>query len=686
MIEILVVIVVFLIGILAIVQVFPGGLRLLVQSRNQGVSQQLNSSLLTAMAARADGLPEQILPVKYTMQGGVMVVDSDPTRRSEDYTPLGVTMDSNGVILDSGSNAVGYWPYVSGPNVMRRIVGEGHRVPAPRAVGNEFGGFMTLTFAPVLTSSGHPSTVHYKPAFEVYGADLIENQGAPASGTNPPYLFYIDHASQVPVDDVPTVATLYLPRLISASVETPGTAPGVDDIIFRVSMSVWVKGSTGNVSRRDVVTTVISYGDPSGGFEQIDMSARGNVYDSTGTVIANGIANLASGETLDSVEPESIRVAREFVQVKPIALGGTGFTLDGSGKPNRPYEYEVLDWELGQLLFSPAGYNYFESRPEGRVPLTARVTYDVFDWRIIHDDFRVPDTDPRQYKLTLSGLRVQGNQTADGSIFGGLNLSLYYPPNSTPADGDLASTENRDFALIDMETGGIYLPSYYIPGGKQGGYTIDKSGGLVTFLSADMKLVYPDGTNRVETVHAAGRNVRALYMGNLDWSVQLLKSASQYLQTYSVPNAGQFYVGGTSAFGGLPTRIYFPWADLNQKVRIGELIYKATDTTIKIIRDQDYLITASTPDSLGLPYVDATLAATDLSQLDVTLDSVTTPTAFGYAVKDVKGASMTARALWNSEAFTLGTDSMANLEALRKYQMGYRRSTLDTVVQRGDNL
>ncbi|MBI3721549.1 MAG: hypothetical protein HY248_03265, partial [Fimbriimonas ginsengisoli] len=452
-----------LVGILAVVRIFPGGFHVLATARNQALAQQLARQLLERVSAAPDGIPEQIVPVTYTPVSGAVRVDSAAYRIPGDTAPPGDGVDSKGMVLQNGTE-VGYWPYVSGANILRRIVNEGHRVPAPRAVGSDFGGLLMLTFAPVLTDTDdYVSAIVYQPAFDVVGADMALLQGTPSGGVEREYQYYADKVSG------PT-ATLYLPR---------ATAPnGVSPRTYRVSFTAWVQKTVTLVVRREVAGTVTIDSDPAGGYVAagesftdtnhngvwdtgepfVDADGNGQ-YDAGIAANPSNLVQLAAGEVLDSLELDSIRVARQFAQV-------TSFT------PGEPYEYKRINWKLGQLLFNPAGYNYYESRQEGRVPLVARVTYDVFDWRILHEDFRIPSSSPLQLRLSVPSLRPKNAVLPDSQLNGGLNVPL-------PTFDTTASTvvlENRDFALIDRETGGIFLPT---------SYNVDYTQGSITFVDND---------------------------------------------------------------------------------------------------------------------------------------------------------------------------------------------------------
>src|SRR5580700_9951541 len=73
LIEILVVIVVFLIGILAVIQIFPKGFQLLLLNRNREVAQGLARDYVEMLKSRPDQLPEQIVSAYYDLNGNLII-------------------------------------------------------------------------------------------------------------------------------------------------------------------------------------------------------------------------------------------------------------------------------------------------------------------------------------------------------------------------------------------------------------------------------------------------------------------------------------------------------------------------------------------------------------------------------------------------------------------------------------
>lgn len=618
MIELLVVIVIFLIGILAVIQIFPRGFQIISITKNTTIMTNLTRSQSDMVMARPEQLPEMILPTSYLWNGTTVVITADPNRNPDDLGPFTNRIDVDGNILDPGSNILGNWGYLSGANNFRRIIGEGGPVPAPRRVANLVGGLMVLQFAPIVYNSLYPQV------FSVYGNDMIKRPGDPPPTVRRDYEYYLNN------DESPN-AEIWLP----ADVGKPRN--------FRLAMSAWINNGT-RTFRRDIVDANVPV--PAGaGYYQVMLSTQ---------------AGLQVGETFVGVEYSSVKVARKFDQV--LAFSGD------------PYEYQLLDDTLGLILFNPRGYNYMERRANNRrVPLTARVNYDVYDWRIIRDEFRVADTAPTEQRLKLGNLRHLNGNGADGLAWPGLNVNV---SDETGGGG----TENRAFLILDLETGGIY---------SKNSFTLDGSIGLVTFKDSDNNpangvqggIVLP-GQTTPTNMTISGRSVRCLYSAVGEWAVQVSKAAATYLGTLGTVGIAQYYAGGSGLYyagapsypGESPTRIYFPPMDIGKKVTISEIWYDtAGGGEPKCLRNQDYLITNSPIDAaVGLPYVDIRSQASDAIGINYA--------RYGVGVRSVRGASITVRTLWNPAEFNLTTDEPTNLLHFEQWAQNFRRTQTDSFM------
>lgn len=621
MVELLVVIVIFLVGILAVVQVFPRGFQVISNTKNMTVAINLGRGEMGRLTSRTDQLPERIDSVIYLWNGTNVTIAFDPNRNPNDLGPFSNRIDQDGNMLDGGGNILGKWQYLTGANNFRRVIGEGGAVPAPRRVGSFVGGLMVLQFAPIVFNPNYASI------FQVYGNDLVRRVGDPPFTANRPYEYYV-------ANDDDATASVWL----AADPAKPRN--------YRLTMAAWIQSGS-NSFRRELTSTITVA--PGVGYFNYPL---GNY------------AGLQVGESFLGVEYDSIRISRIFDAV----VGS--FSAD-------PYEYRLLDETLGLILFNPKAYNYQERRGGNRrVALTARVDYDVYDWRIIREEFRIADTAPTEQRLRLGNLMTKNRIGADGKPWPGLNVLV---------SDEVGGTENRDFLILDLDTGGIYSKNSFV---------VDYSGGMVTFKDSDgnpangvqVGLVYP-GDVAPTLVTANGRNVRCLYSAVGEYSVQVSKAASTYRASYGNPGSAEFYAGGSGAYytgvnlapGESLTRIYFPPMDAGKKVTIGEIFYNTSGGgEPSVLRNQDFLIRNSPPDAaVGLPYLDLR----DVADNAVSINYA----RYGYGVRNVRGASVSVRVLWNPATFALSNDEAVNLDRIEIWGRNWRRVQTDSYMTKGDS-
>ncbi len=635
LIEILVVIVVFLVGILAVIQIFPKGFQILVASRNTSMATALARDEVERLKSRPEQLPEAIVTAR--LVNGSYV--SDSTHSSTDLGPLGNQLLADGTLrLDNST--LGDWQLFSGPNATRRVIGEGRRVPAPRAVGIGsafFGGLMLLQFGPI----------DYRPVagnLSVYGNDLQSRIGDVAFGeTWSDAEFFITS----PDTDAVSVRLPSGPQLRS----------------YRVSFSAYLQtGGKRDYIDPQPVQVPASALDASGNYPLYTVSLQSLVGDDIGNADLN-----------------TLRVQRQYLQLPQADAFGSD-----------PYEYKLLDTNLGVLLFNPQGYSTYVLQPGGgRQPLQARVNYDVYDWRVLREEFRLsPGGGTQQYKLAVPSLKVAGQSGPDGRA--NTNIVVL---ESAPTTAGLSDTSAADEArannlvLVDLDTGGVVmerLPSDNRPPSQATSplIQVNKSTGVITFNDSDNnanngttgKLLLPDGT--VRDVQLENRALRALYRARNEFAVQVLKAPSQYTEAPDSTNLGigQFYVGGNG--GSSPTRLYFPPSDAGRKVTIGEINYLRSDGSLRQMFGQDFIIRrAGALDNVGLPYIDLAEADANAAQFNF---------GTGTAARSVKGSSVAVRVLWNPDSFSLTNDQAANIAKLDAWGRGWRRSVNETYIERGE--
>jgi type II secretory pathway pseudopilin PulG len=694
MVELLVVIVVFLIGILAIIQIFPKGFQLLIATRNNSVASALERAETARIVSRPDQLPDQILPITYINGVATVNANYNPSKLTPDLNnSIGNYVSSNGYLFLGGTQVGANWPALyanwtsnsnwqwptqysawmlfSGPNSANRIIAEGKRVPAPRLVGSNYGGLMVLNFGPLAPTS----------PLVAYANDLSKGSTLPRRltqiGSAISVTAFSGNAAGNSVQgilfDTSDVISPYeycvgLPESPSAYLQLPTSNQFARTYHLRVSAyiltgSIWSKV---DYPELNVTVPVVTQPDANGATPPL---VQVNIAD-----ILSGSGAISSVQSLGSTEYDSIQVAPEFNQISSTA------TFNGD-----PFQYKVMDPVLGVLLFSPSGYATTIERPGGaREPLEARVNYDVYDWRVIRSEFRLDSQlalNPGagtygQYRLELQSLKIGAQEGADGLPQGGiLPLELA----GTPANplGGVAPTQSSsadNFVLIDIQTGGYVYEVDPNSGAEL--VNVNKSTGTVTVNSAAPGntnglfgyLLIP-GTNAPTLVDLTGRSLRALYMARSEWAVQVMKASKYYsvIGTFP-PSIGQAYVPTPAG-----TRIYFTAADVNSKVTIDSIYYLRSDNSLHELDGQDFTITYPTvPDAVGLPCI-------DIKQNDSAAMSLSN--AYGVVAKGIKGASLSVRALWNPATFAINSDPNVNATSIDQWARSWRSSNVQTYLE-----
>ncbi|RYG25564.1 hypothetical protein EON82_06670, partial [bacterium] len=572
LVEILVVIVIFLIGILAVVQVFPRGFRILLTSRNNSVATALGRAEVERLKERPDLLPDQVLAVRYV--GTVPTVD--PTINPLSLDPVGDNLSGAGRLTSGGVTVADSWFLASGPNIARRIVGEGQRVPAPRQVGTQYGGLMVVEHGPI-----DPGRDAANPNIVAYGNDLSRSIGAPRESVpvSSPSADFVTAANGTNVAGVVLVQTPVTTAPYEYFVTDPSTPNAALMLptsrftrLYRIRVSGYV-GASGNYNRVDYVSLGVVVKGMTADQVRLNPLVRVGLNE-----LLNASGVLDAGDALLSTEVDTIQAAPRYKAL-----------LVGAAWSGDEFEMKILDTNVGVLLFSPYAREGVVSRPGGvSEPLLARVDYDVLDWRILREEFRVVG-DNASFPLAIQSLKVGSQSGPDGRSNGQI-------PNIDPA----GATDN--VVLVDLTTGSIVDET-------NAAVAIDKSRGLVTLNDIDtsrpgvqIRLNLPTGGTL--PVDANNRTLRVLYRARNEWAVQLIKPTSSYARAAALPPAdkfyGQFYLGNGSD-GLLDGRIYFPRADINRKVTI-DRINVLVGGAVRTIEGQDFLIEApGSGDTSNLP-------------------------------------------------------------------------------------
>ncbi len=656
LIEVLVVIVVFLIGILAIAQIFPGGIKILARTRNMSMAQALARAEVEALKSNPGLVPEAVLPITY-VNAGYFDPQTDASKLITEYAPSGTGITATGQVPEAGRD----WQLVSGPNSFRRIIGETHVISSPRALTTDptsatapFGSLLLLERGPMARDIGVPTdTVH------VYGRDMsyrLVREATDYTGLRE-YEYLVNS-----------------PTSAAAEISFPAATAGE----YRVSLTAMVNNA-GNITRRQIFrSTVAIPATPVPGYFTVPVGAIPGV--------------LGGGETLVSVELTSLKIARRFVRIAPAAA----FTA------NAPFTYKLLNDRIGMLLLNPVLAGRYEERAgQARRPYVARVDYDVRDWRILHEDFRITQSNPaglpKLIRLPITSLKTNTIAAADGrpglshaAVIGGSDVPNDSMEDVFVADNGTVANTNTDvadnFLAIDVATGGQIMES----GASGATLKVDKSAGTVTFFDIDaddtngltQNIVMLDGT--VVPTNITGRVIRCYFMGKDEWAVQVTRNPSSYTSTLGLPAAGQFYVGGSGVPAGLPTRLYFPRMDTNRKVSIGRIRYTTAAGT-GILEGAEFSVQQRPGgDTISIP-----LPSIDIRDLIPSATGIVAdqgPSSLPYSVSDVQGVSVLVRVFFNNAKFGLTPNATTNLTAgFNQWSQQWNITTKETYLHQGES-
>lgn len=680
LIELLVVIVVFLVGILAVVQIFPTGLATLRATAGNTLANSLGRSEIQRVQGQGAQIPDMIMSVDFIGSGAFITINSsvdmnDLKAPLDDVANNIGRLDADGNVLIN-SQVAGKWPKLSGANLVSRVIGEGRPVPSPRVVGAQFGCLMQLMFAPMYYSVDAGTGVGRPGLLQVYGNDMVGRDGDRNFGIPNPrgsrfrdYVFFTipaDLATETDASPFNGEDQLWISSIRSA------TSGNYLSQTYRVAFSF--NYDTGSGIRQYDVVVLAQPGDL--GYVAPNTTT-GGVFSGPYTVVSLkkliAKSGLYGGGGFDpakyiGADMASVRVQRVYEELTTTAAWDQG----------NPYQYKVLSSNLGAVLVNPAAaFTKVRVSNGTSVPLIAQADYTVFDWRIIRDEFRVPTSG--SVKLVANSIKSKSSTGPDGKLNPGLGADA--PGDKSLWTPDAAGVNgSQDFILQDIETGGVILGNS--PSDTHSCYWVDKSNGVVNFRAigggSTMKayIAYPTGdpnnpwaADLDNPVDIAGRNVRALYMVRGEYAVQVMKAAGSYRTTFPGSpaglKAGECTVGASNGWGS-PNRLYFSLADYSQKVTAGEM-WVSDGSTAKALLDKDLLINGR-----------ETIGGVQLAYYQLPAGLSFEFATNGYSVRRVRGASLKARVLWNPSAFQLGTDQVQNYQNFMTWAQSWRRVTTES--------
>jgi prepilin-type N-terminal cleavage/methylation domain-containing protein len=616
LIEIMIVLIVLLIGIFAIVRLFPGGFKTIRDTQQLTEAQALSQQQL-------DQQKQQ-----YALADSIVAIDPNTGFIVSDVLPDTLPDQST----TSSPNFDPY--YLSNINIFRHIIGESFRVTVPTSnSGQGYGAIYLLQFGPVFNQFSTDANNNPADSLAVYGTPLERTEQSSVPDLNrPDPTAILQNEGQYAIDYAQLMIAFY-PRL------------GAKKRQFTLSYDYFIKDANMQVAVVSVPNgpnTIITVPDvnpmtvpPGQQPRPVWQKLFKDVVD------PNGMVMPANFDPTLGLKHNSEDASRKFrlVTTSTVAGGGgaPGFSSDD------PYEYawyseqKSSNANVGVLLFNPIGHNQVIQTTNGPQPLVARVDYTTFDNHIIREDRSVPNGPPYDIRLTLPNILVNGAIGDNRAIYD--SLTVY-----TGMFRDTMGTATPDLLIYNANTG--EKVGELTAGGVTGvGFTLSDRAGIVRLNKAD-----------VESMNLQSASLRFFYRAEGEWGMQVQKANSHYTQaaTPGTVDYKSFYVGGSDGSqDGQPTRLYFPLCEAGKTVVLGEYFVStnqpAPNNRLRFA-NESYQINADATlfENVGgalLTWIELKSqhdpdASMQLWKWDYTQT--------GRAVSNVRGGSLRSRVIWKS--------------------------------------
>ena len=374
LIEVLVTFVVFLVGMVSVLRMFPGGFLSMRHTENATLAHRLAQTEIERWEGKTANLPSGILAwgeVAGSPGVNVVLTDVDPANLEDPLLPGGY--------------------YFSDANKYRRINSESTRIPVPTAANWNMGSVYVLGFSPIAWSNTTPNP----DPIVIYGGEM-RRKPFPRNVQNLQLKRYSEYALDY------EHALLYLRPFRNRTRS------------FIITYSYWLESGTEMLLYPAVGVSVLV---PPPSSSELDDG-----YQIAGIPVPGGVppGNWGIDQGSDSLH-------REFDEIAAADVWNM----------EDPYEFKVLDPVGGVIAFNPLGYGYEELTARGKEPLTAYIDYTVLDWHIIHEERRLPDTfnsaADQDVKLTLRFIKKAGEtMEPDGSTYQGLASEPPYSVTGSP--------------------------------------------------------------------------------------------------------------------------------------------------------------------------------------------------------------------------------------------------------------
>jgi prepilin-type N-terminal cleavage/methylation domain-containing protein len=664
--EVLVTLIVLLIGILAVLRLFPGGFLTIQRTGEQTLGTQaaeqqldLMRSLLVQPDYIVPGLPDD-----HGLIHEILGIRPDDLAQETDAS-LALIAQNNGFTLAPGYAKELFWDidrirYVKGATshvpISNANIADASQPPIP------YGSLAVLDFGPVYNHFDTAATP-VTDSIHVYGAPLTRTmQSALATSDTPDPRPLLRNESEYAIDYVNSQIAFF-PR-VAKDPGAGGTVTTFRD--FQITFDYYdpssnppiLKTQTGKIHVLDLNPNTIGQG-------VAPQPVWQSIYDATN--------NPAPAKAV--IRAESEDVSRLFKLITTDNKGAFTLTFqpDDLLNPNTfgpqwsedPYEYAWYsrqqggDSNNGILVFNPRGHLSFltnsnvtdidalaQAQPfTNTQSLVARVDYLIYDNHIIRDQRTVPSSGPYVVKLSFPNVLTNGDLLEDGSTYTGIIRG-----SATPDVVIINANDGSEVSEISQGT--VPANTTDVP------FTLDATSGTITFVART-----PDKKG-IEDLNLQGNAIRILYRTQKNWGQQVQKASSMYTSAPS-PDGITYktYFIGDGTNGTLPTHIYFSPSEAGKTVVLGEYYLQAASGIINTPYKNDTFRISDNPADFtpinGTLYPSIDVTDTDhhptadnehIPQGGSASDAITgiTDQVSGRAVNNLRGLSIKSRVIWKS--------------------------------------
>ena len=546
LIEILVVLAILVVGILAIIRLFPSGFFSIESVGNTALADTIGSGELGAQAQDAAGLPSAILA------NGLVESQYSSSDFSSFVPDFSKVLDMSRKVQDETITVPAHNLYTVsyGPIVMPVALNQ-QQVVNSLTINSAWwaGSLGDSTTAAGVTQDVPQASL--SPRQERFLVDLANKKIA------------VPMAPYVPIAKSSTDAEGYDQKMIVVI-----TAANGENFTEYLSVPKGVKRDSSN---------------PNAPFDALNVQYIAD----TGTNYQGGwfdpTATYGDTTTIIPVPPATAQVPVQDAQGKPLdwvkvsiyrpfqPQATTAFTAD-------PYQYTLASPSIADAGGTPVAnlgtvsFNPLAAGSMGIKPIKARISYQVYSWRVLHEDRDLTAANGAGgtvTRLTLKNLKKVGDPQSDNTIYPGL-IAEENP--ATP----------QSVMFLDLDTGqpiATTINDEDANGTAAGNINVSYATGRVTFPS---------------TVTA--RRVRIFYAGDQDWTVAVQKAPDTYVRDPDVTKTGPampivagetayaIYAGETAfgydpAIGNGDPGLFFPRCDAGKTVEVDGLV--AYDTNGK---------------------------------------------------------------------------------------------------------